>query len=97
MAGKSPWAFVGYLGVLSGFLILSFYSIVGGWTIGYIIKSISGDIATIHNSDSAKQLFASFIAHPYQMILYHFLFMLSCILIVIGGIKKGIERWNKIL
>lgn len=97
MAGNSPWIAVGYLGVFSGFLILSFYSVVGGWTIGYIIKSISGSIAAIRDSDSAKQIFSAFITNPYQMIFYHFLFMLACILIVIGGIKNGIERWNKIL
>ncbi len=97
MAGRSPWTIVGYMGVLSGFLILSFYSIVGGWTIGYIIKSISGSVTSLQDSSSAKSLFAAFTADPVQMILYHALFMLSCMFIVVYGIKNGIERWNKIL
>jgi NSS family neurotransmitter:Na+ symporter len=97
MAGSSLWTIVGYMGVLSGFFILSFYSIVGGWTIGYIVKSASGAVAALHDANSAKTLFQSFTSSPFQMIFYHFLFMASCMLIVIGGIKNGIERWNKIL
>ncbi len=97
MAGKSPWTLVGYLGVLSGFFILSFYSVVGGWTIGYIVKSISGSVAALHDSDSAKNLFSGFTSDPLQMIFYHLLFILSCMFIVIKGIKNGVERWNKIL
>ncbi len=97
MAGRSPWTIVGYLGVLSGFFILSFYSVVGGWTIGYIVKSISGSVAALHDSDSAKSLFSAFTSDPLQMIFYNLLFIVSCMFIVIKGIKNGVERWNKIL
>lgn len=97
MAGRSPWIIVGYLGVLSGFFILSFYSVVGGWTIGYIVKSLSGNVAALRDSDSAKSLFSAFTSDPLQMIIYHLLFMVSCMFIVIKGIKNGVERSNKIL
>lgn len=44
--GGRTWSLVGYIGVLCGFLILSFYSVVGGWTIAYIVKSVDGAILT---------------------------------------------------
>jgi NSS family neurotransmitter:Na+ symporter len=95
--GSRKWELVGYLGVASGFFILSYYSAVGGWTIGYIVKSISGSISQIKDTGTAVTLFDNFVQNPYASIFYHFLFMGSTMFIVIGGINKGIEKWNKIL
>ncbi len=97
MLGGTKWEAIGYLGVLSGFLILSFYSVVGGWTLGYIIKSVTGAVTMIKDVDSAKYVFESFTSQPLQMILYHMIFIGTCMVIVIRGIKKGIERWSKVL
>lgn len=97
IAGGTKWELVGYLGVLSGFFILSFYNVVGGWTIGYIVKSFSGDVRAIHDIVSAKKIFSSFSANPFLMILYHFLFTAATMIIVIRGIRNGIERWSKVL
>ncbi|MCP4131594.1 MAG: sodium-dependent transporter [bacterium] len=94
--GKS-WTWVGYLGVLSGFFILSFYSVVGGWTLGYIIKSIQGVVSSIKDVSVAKATFDNFAASPLEALGYHFLFISFCVLIVIWGIKNGIERWSKFL
>lgn len=90
------WVIVGALGVLAGFCILSFYSVVGGWTIGYIIKALSGQLA-FDQVAVAKEHFGAFITNPGWAVGMHVLFMLSCIAIVAAGVKKGIERWNKIL
>ncbi|MCX8123786.1 MAG: sodium-dependent transporter [Spirochaetes bacterium] len=97
IAGGTTWEFVGYLGVLSGFFILSFCSVVGGWTIGYIVKSITGSMSTVTETSQAAVVFKEYVANPYLSILYHVLFMLSCMYIVIKGIKNGIEKWSKIL
>ena len=97
MVGDSKWRFVGFLGVASGFIILSFYSVVGGWTISYIIKAFSGDLATLTSKAATKKTFGALISHPGKSILYHFIFMATCVLIVSRGINKGIERWSKIL
>ncbi len=97
MLGGTKWEAIGYLGVLSGFLILSFYSVVGGWTLGYIIKSVTGAVTMIKDVDSAKHVFDSFTSQPLQMIGYHLVFIAACMVIVIRGIKKGIERWSKVL
>jgi neurotransmitter:Na+ symporter, NSS family len=95
--GSKRWELVGYLGVSTGFLILTYYCTVGGWTIGYIVKSLSGAVAGINDTKAAETIFTNFVKNPYEMVFYHFLFMAATMLVVIGGIKGGIEKWNKIL
>ncbi len=90
------WVLVGVMGVLAGFVILSFYSVVAGWTIGYIFKAISGNLmfATV---EEAKASFGSFAGNPFYAIGCHLLFMSLCIFIVYRGIQNGIEKWSKVL
>ena len=95
--GGGRWTLVGYLGVASGFFIMTYYSVVGGWTLGYIVKSATGLIATMTDTRTAEEVFSRFIRNPYEMLLYHFLFMAVTVFIVMRGIKNGIERWNKFL
>ena len=97
MAGKSPWVATGYLGIITGFLILSYYSVVGGWTMAYITKSVAGYLTFISSTESAAGVFSQFASNPWATVGYHFLFMAATMIIVIRGIKSGIERWNNIL
>ncbi len=87
------WPLVGWLGILAGFVILSYYSVVGGWIFNYIAKS-----AVIgFQSGLATERFQAFMSSPGQQVMWHGLFMMVTILIVRGGIKSGIERWTKVL
>ncbi len=86
---NKKWAWLGGLGVLAGFLILSFYSVVGGWTINYMVKSITGVLSTAD--------FGALITSPVEPVVYHAIFMLATLGIVIGGISEGIERASKVL
>ncbi|UTH72827.1 sodium-dependent transporter [Chromobacterium sp. IIBBL 290-4] len=90
------WPVIGYMGVLVCFLILSFYSVVGGWTIAYIGKSIDGGILT---ADAKKlgDIFGGFISHPSQPLIYHAAFALMTLGVVAGGVQKGIEKLSKFL
>ena len=94
--GGKWWSGVGYIGVLCGFLILSFYSVVGGWTIAYIVKSIEGSILT---TDPAvlSRTFDSFIADPVMPLWYHAVFMGLTAGVILAGVQKGIERVSKYL
>jgi len=87
------WPLIGWLGVLSGFIILSYYSVVGGWILRYIWES------SFHffQQGTAAPLFADFLANPWQQLIWHGLFMLLTMIIVRGGITTGIERWSKLL
>jgi len=90
------WIAAGGMGVFAGLIILSFYSVVGGWTVAYAVKSATGLLA---NGD-AKTLgsaFASFIGDPVQPIIYHGIFMALTIAVVARGVDIGIERACRIL
>ena len=84
---KSGWKLVGYLGVLTGVGILSFYGVVAGWTFGYIFKILLGSVGN----------FVDFVANPWLNISLFAIFMILTAAIVSGGIKGGIEKWSKIL
>jgi neurotransmitter:Na+ symporter, NSS family len=90
------WALVGGMGVVAGFAILSFYSVVAGWTIGYIVKAATGQLG-FANVEDAAGAFDAFAGSPVWGISCHGVFMLLCVLIVYRGIRSGIERWSKIL
>ncbi len=83
----SVWKFVGILGVLTGVAILSYYAVIAGWTIGYMISSALGKPID----------FGAFVSNPVAMIFYQALFLLLTIAVVSGGVEGGIERWAKIL
>lgn len=76
-------------------LILSFYSVVGGWSLKYLLKSFSLPLASADASHFSSE-FANFISQPYAPLLFHTIFLPLCAFIVIGGIKSGIEKFNKI-
>lgn len=93
---KAKWAWVGAIGVIAGFLILSFYSVIGGWVINYIVKSLTGGFHVADSSQFAT-IFTSFITSPIEPIIYQAIFMVLTVGIVIGGISGGIEKYSKIL
>ena len=90
------WTTVGIISIVAPFTILSFYSVVGGWTIGYIYKSFAQEI-NVSSVQAAEGIFVTFIKNKTAMISLHVVFTSLCALIVWGGIKKGIERWSNIL
>ena len=87
-----PWHLIGVLGIVTAFVILSFYSAVGGWTIEYIFRSVTATI-----SSQPKEQFESFIGTSYQPLWYQFFFLCLSLSIVMMGVKKGIEKSTRIL
>ena len=95
---KSNWRFVGFLGVGSAFVILSFYGVVGGWILKYILISLSGGFEALDgNPEAAASLFSNFIQSTWSPILFQTFFMALCIFVIINGVKQGIESWSKIM
>ncbi len=91
------WPAVGYLGIAAGFGILAFYSVVAGWTLGYLGHAVLGDFGAAMTAEQSNALFTSLIGSPTQAIAYTAGFLLLTILIVRGGVSSGIERAAKIL
>ena len=98
LAPNSNWKWVGYLGVASAFVILSYYGVVGGWILKYIIDSVSGGFSGLAgNPDAAGATFNGFITGTYGPLFYQILFMALCIFVIIRGVKGGIEKWSKVM
>ncbi|WP_316858450.1 sodium-dependent transporter [uncultured Cohaesibacter sp.] len=94
--GPSGFSIVGYMGIAAAFMILSFYSVVAGWTIAYIVKFASGSFVGM-DAASLGGAFGAFISNPVQPIIYEAIFVAMTVFVVLGGIANGIERAGKIL
>jgi NSS family neurotransmitter:Na+ symporter len=90
------WGLIGAWGVAAGFLILSFYSVFGGWTIAFAVQALQGG-ATAPDGAAAGAAFGAFLADAGSMTAYHAAFMALTALIVIGGVSGGLERALTIL
>lgn len=88
----SVWPLVGWLGVVTCFVLLSFYSVVGGWVVAYIWHGINGDLAAVTDYGA---FFGAMIENPGEVLLFQGLFMLATVYVVQAGVSQGIERANK--
>ena len=93
---STGWAFAGTFGVIASFLILTFYSVIGGWAISYLFHALSGDFSGA-GPEHVKSLFSQLLASPGEMTLWHTAFMGITLLIVSRGVHRGIERAVTIL
>jgi NSS family neurotransmitter:Na+ symporter len=90
------WGWAGLLGVLTGALILSFYSVIGGWTIGYALQTAVNGLPGVDPS-GVRARYEAFLASPPLLLLYHAVFMSLAAAIVARGVTKGIEAASKVL
>jgi NSS family neurotransmitter:Na+ symporter len=90
------WVLAGWLGVVAGFVILSYYSVVAGWTVDYLWLSLRG-IFTVQHAGEVPQLFAGLLSSDMSQLFWQALFMGMTIFIVLGGVSSGLERANKIM
>ena len=103
LAPGKPWIAAGIMGVLGGFLVLSFYSVVAGWTLHYTIQSALGQLqgqCSMVNGQSSMDFGAAFnvfVSDPWQPIIYLAVFLLLTHLVVARGIQHGIERYSKLM
>ncbi len=95
LAPGTKWKWLGLLTVFSPLIILSYYSVVGGWSIGYLFQSLTEGF---HASDigTVSSAYAKFISSPGLPLVFHTVFLLGCAVIVSAGVKSGIEKFNKI-
>ena len=90
------WQLVGWMGIIAGILILSFYSVIAGWTIAYIFKAFSGAFNLI-TLEQSQGIFNDFISDPTRLLAWHTIFMLLTCYIISQGVKGGLEKAVKIL
>ena len=94
LAPGKPWVVSGFMGVLAGFLVLSYYSVVAGWTLDYTVESLCGGL--MGGGDFAA-FFADFVSNPWRPVVFMGLFLGLTHLVVSTGVEKGIERYSKVM
>lgn len=80
-----------YLGIIASVMIISFYSVVCGWIVEYLILAIKGGISN-HSQAEYSAIFTAYSSNPYRSVLWTWLFLIINAIVLLGGIKKGIER-----
>jgi NSS family neurotransmitter:Na+ symporter len=85
------WRWMGYMGILCGFFIYSFYSVVGGWTVGYAALAIGGEL-NLGEASALTALFTGYVSDPLWPALTHLVFAGLTWWFVQGGLQQGVER-----
>jgi NSS family neurotransmitter:Na+ symporter len=97
--GGRAWALLGALGVTGGFVILSYYSVIAGWTVYYFGKCVAWSVNGFTDETAAglSDSFGAFLTNPVLQVGFHGAFITATVSVVIFGIKGGIERVTKTL
>ena len=93
---RSPWTVFGWMGVATAFVILSYYSVVAGWAMHFTWLAVSGAITSL-GPEGLEPLFGQVYGSLSINIGWQLVFMTVTIMVVLGGVQKGIERWARIL
>ncbi|GAF18152.1 LOW QUALITY PROTEIN: sodium-dependent transporter [Bacillus sp. JCM 19046] len=96
IAPGSSWHLLGRMGMITAFLLLSFYSVVGGWILIYIWKTITGDLTGLDGA-GYEAVLGQTMSNPYLSVGFHLLFMVMVIAVVAKGVQSGIEKASVIM
>lgn len=94
--GRQWWKGVGYMGIIAGVLILSFYSVVAGWVLDYGLRAAEGEFGGI-TAAQANEAFSALLADPFELLFWHSIFMFLTMLVVARGVTSGLERATRIM
>ena len=97
LAPGTPWKWVGMVAVTAPVIILSYYSVIGGWSIQYFFKACTFGFTERVTQEYLDTMFAGFISSTWAPILGHTFFLIVTSLVLLGGVKSGIERFGKVM
>ena len=97
LSGGSAWRWVGLMTVIVPLIVLSYYSVIGGWSIDYMLKSFTFSFTGESSRSTFSTMFTDFVSSPWSSLAAHTAFLLATTLIVVVGIKDGIERFSKVM
>lgn len=95
-SASTAWRHIGWMGVLAGVLILSFYGVIAGWALDYVLMMADGEMAGATGA-TALATFNELLSNPSKLILWQTLFMALCVATVVGGVQKGLGRAIEIM
>ena len=93
LSGGKPWKLVGYLGVLTGFLITGYYAVVSGWCLQYILASVTGSLKG--DPQYIQRYFVEFSQSPVSPVLWTVAIIALTHMVIIHGVRGGIEKASK--
>ncbi len=96
LAPGRPWWIIGIMGIAAAFMILAFYSTIAGWTLEYVYKAATNAFQG-KSSDELGTMFQSFHTQTFRPLMWQLVFMIMTAGIIIAGVKRGIEKYAKIL
>lgn len=85
------WRGLGWMGAIAGMLILSYYSVIAGWAIGYVVRMASG-VFVGATADGANSIFGQLVSDPERLLAWHTVFMIATMMVVARGVQHGLER-----
>ena len=94
---KTHWYLLGTAGVVICTVILSYYGVIAGWTLGYAVKAVGGEFSRPLNKEMVGEMFSSFASNPVLILVLFLAFILITVLVVSRGVQKGIEKLAKTL
>ncbi|MDO4159014.1 MAG: sodium-dependent transporter [Prevotellaceae bacterium] len=95
LSNGTPWMIIGYLGVLTGFVITSYYAVVSGWCLQYIYASCIGQLNG--SPEFFADYFTAFEQHPFKPVFWAVVFLLITHYVIIHGVQDGIEKASKLM
>ena len=96
VAGRNPLSYIGYMSVLTGFLITGYYAVVSGWCLEYIWASLIGRLNG-GSPEFFQNYFTTLSQDPVKPIFWTFLVLLITYLVISNGVRDGIERASKLM
>jgi len=97
LSGGSAWKWVGMFTVIVPLIVLSYYSVIGGWSVEYLLKSMTFTFTDGETRTTMGTMFTDFVSSTWMPIIMHTVFLFAITLIVMIGIKDGIEKFSKVM
>ena len=90
------WQWLGIIGVIAGFLIVSYYSVIAGWVLAYIFRAATGSFSG-GDPDMVGRIFSDLVSDPERLLAWHTIFIMMVVVVVSRGVKSGLEKAVKFL
>ena len=97
LSGGSAWKWAGLMTVLIPLVVLSYYSVIGGWSIEYILKACTFSFTGDASQAAMSSMFTDFVSSPWMPLICHTIFLAATAVVVMVGIKDGIEKFSKVM
>ena len=97
LSGGSAWRWVGLFTITVPLVVLSYYSVIGGWSVEYLLKSVSFSFTGAASQSVFHTMFTDFVSSTWVPLLVHTVFLIVTTMIVVVGIKDGIEKFSKVM